>query len=241
MIKNMLTALCAAAALCASCDDGRIYEKEIVIPQEGLTLKMTGSFTGMDTWPSNYSLVLASFKDDSESAQTSTSVPLSANNSGEVTVKLSGLKGEVSDLELCVIDRLRDRVVTFCSITRDDIVAVNDTVYMNVGQVDVSMYKAIQTSVFDAKCISCHGANGGAPRSLYLTEGKSHDALVGKDSQAAPGYKLVEAGNAAASLLPIVLSEDGLLHHNHSDILEARKKSNQIALIRSWINNGARE
>ncbi len=240
-MKHTFFAALAAAALLASCDDGRIYPEETVIPKEGFTLKMTGEITGMDTWTSRYNLAIAAFKDGSEYAATSVPVPSSYNDAGPVTVTLSGLKSDVDEVALCVIDLLRERVVTFKSIASEDFNIQNDTLVLDVGKVDVGMYKAIQTSIFDAKCISCHGANGGAPRGLYLTEGKSHAALVGVESKAVPGTKLVAAGDASNSLLPQVLEENGLLHHDHADILAARTKDVQVSLIKNWIKNGAGE
>ncbi len=240
-MRKTLLALAAAALLLPSCDDGRIYPEELVIAKEGFTLKMTGEITGMDTWTSRYSLALAGFKDGSEYASVSVPVPTSYNDAGEVAVTLSGLKSDIDEVELCVIDLLRQRVIAYKTIEREDFTLTGDTLFMPVGKVDVSMYKAIQTSVFDAKCISCHGANGGAPRGLFLTEGKSHDALVGVQSKAVPEYKLVEPGKAAESLLPLILEENGHLHHDHADILEARNKDTQVSLIRNWIRNGAKE
>lgn len=241
MIKNIISALFAACLVFTSCDDGRIYEKVTPIPQEGLTLRLTASITGMDTWPSNYSLVLASFAENSESAEKAVTIPSSANNAGETTTEMTGLKEDVSDLEFCIIDRLRSRVVSFKTISKADFNVQDGVIHMDLGSVDVSMYKAIQTSIFNAKCISCHGSQGSAPRNLFLTEGKSHADLVNVQSAANPDYKLVDPNNASQSLLPIILQQDGLLHHNHADILEARNKSEQVALIRDWINNGAKE
>ena len=63
-MKHIIYAFLAMILFLASCDDGRIYEKELVIPKQGLTLKMTGEITGLDSWPSNYSLVIATFKED---------------------------------------------------------------------------------------------------------------------------------------------------------------------------------
>lgn len=242
-MKKLLLSLLLLCGIVVSCDDGRIYEKEIVIPKEGFTLKLTGSLSGMDSWPSKYSLVLASFNandEEHEYAAKSVAVPTNYNNAGTISFCMDGLK-DVGDLELCVINRLRKRVVSFQKIAKDDIVITNDTVYMNVGNLDVDMFKSIQTSIFDAKCISCHGSQGKAPRNLFLTEGKSYSHLVNVQSSSAPEYKLVDPTSASNSLLPIILNEDGILHHAHADILEGRIKSTQITLIKDWIKNGAKE
>lgn len=239
-MKKLLFALAAVCGLLSACDDGRIYEKELVIPKEGFTLKMTGELTGMDTWPSRYNVVLAAFNEGGENAVKSVTVPASCNDAGRVSVSLSGLKADVADLELCVVDLTRDRVISYKKVERADFNIVGDTLYMEVGKVDLGMYKAIQTSVFNAKCVSCHGAQGNAPRDLFLTEGKSYADLVDVQSKAVPQYKLVSPGNPSESLLPLALNENGLLHHDHSDILEARSKNTQVSLIRDWIKAGAK-
>ena len=75
--KNVLIlAVCfPLAGLFSSCDDGRIYEEQIVIPQEGLSLKMTGNICNIGDWPSGYSLVVAGFNEGSEYAVVSKIVP----------------------------------------------------------------------------------------------------------------------------------------------------------------------
>ena len=49
-MKHIIYAFLAMILFLASCDDGRIYEKELVIPKQGLTLKMTGEITGYSCW-----------------------------------------------------------------------------------------------------------------------------------------------------------------------------------------------
>ncbi len=240
-MKHIIYVFLAMILFLASCDDGRIYEKELVIPKQGLTLKMTGEITGLDSWPSNYSLVIATFKEDNTNAESAAVIPRKDNNAGRISAKLSGIKADANDLELCIIDALRDRVISYKTLTREDFNVVGDTIYMEVGKVDVGMYNAIQQAVFDAKCISCHGANGGAPRNLFLTEGKSYAHLVNVQSKADPEYKLVNPGNPSASLLPKILNENGILHHDHADILEARTQYTLVTLIKNWIKAGAKE
>lgn len=234
-MKKMLLLLVALSAVLAACDDGRIYEKTVVIPQEGLTLKLTGNISGLDKWPEKYSVVMAGFTDDSEYAVISQSLSASVVDDGTVIATMSGIGEEVTSLELCVINRLRRRVASL--YTLDEFEVVNDTVYMNVGTVDAGMYATIQDKVFDENCTACHGSSTSAAAGLYLTEGKSYDALVGKNSAVNPDMMLVEPGDAQNSFLHIVLNRNGDTHHDHVDLL--MNKASLLTLIDDWINNGA--
>lgn len=220
----------------AACDDGRIYEKTVVIPQEGLTLKMTGNISGMADWPEKYSVVVAGFSDNSDYAVISKVVPAPATDGGEVLVTMSGIGDEVTSLELCVVNRLRKRIVTYKII--DEMTAVSDTVYMDAGTVDVGMYSAIQNQVFNENCVGCHGRSTSAAAGLFLTEGGSYAALVNEPSAIDEDRLLVSPGNAQESFLHFVLNRNGDTNHDHADILSA--KTSLLTLIDDWINNGAK-
>lgn len=225
----------------SSCDDGRIYKEEIVIPTEGLTLKLSGDFSGIASWPEKYSLVIAGFSGDSEYATISKVISNSGNADGQIDVSMSGIKDEVTSLELCVINRLRKRVITYKAIEKEDFAATNDTIYMEVGKLDVGMFTAIQENVFTPSCASCHGSNGFAAKNLFLTEGQSYSELVNTPSTTNAEYLRVNPGNASESFLHLVLNEEGHVAHSHLDILDAKKSSVLLTLIDDWINNGANE
>lgn len=226
---------------CYSCDDGRIYEKEVTLPQEGLTLKLTGHLTGVDSWPEKYTLCVAGFTGESDYAVLSKVVALDQAAEGDVEVVLSGIQEEVTQLELCVTNRLRKRVVTFAQLEVAAQQPDADTLRLDVGRLDVGIYRALQEQVFNASCIACHGANGRAARDLFLTEGQSYRALVGQASKVHEEMLLVAPGQASESLLPLVLSEEGLVQHNHTDLLDARRKSTLLTLMNDWIDAGAKE
>lgn len=239
MKRNFLYALLSLIVVLASCDEGRIYEQETVIPKEGLTLKMTASsITGVSSWPSMYQLVVATLKDESISQYKL----IESSSEGNVTVYVSGITDEITELQFCIINRTsRKSIFAYKTIEKSEFNAVNDTIYMQVGDVDANMFSTIQSQIFDAKCISCHGSTGSAPRNLFLTEEKSYASIVNQPSLSNPEYKLVDPENASGSLLPMVLDSNGLLAHDHADILDARDKSELVSAIRAWINNGAKE
>lgn len=99
---------------------------------------------------------------------------------GEVEVILFGISEEVTEIELCVINRLRKRVVSFQTI--EDFTATADTTFMEVGTIDVSMYHTIQQQVFDKTCTACHGGSAKPAAELNLLTGESYEDLVNQPS-----------------------------------------------------------
>ena len=223
---------------CYSCDDGRIYEKESLIPQDGLTLKFTGELKGVASWPEKYSVCLAGFNEESDYAILSKVITASSSNE-PIQLQMNGINKEISQVGLCVTNRLRKRIVTFAQLDKETISTTKDTLRLTVGTLDVALFQSLQSEIFNSSCIACHGATGKAARNLFLTEGKSHAALIGQPSETIEGAILVKPGNASESLLPRVLSEEGVLQHSHTDLLDAKKKSTLISLINDWIEAGA--
>lgn len=230
--------LCILAALSltafSSCDSGPVDESAAYVPQEGLTVRVTGTFRGMNSWPAGYTVSVAGFGETSDYAVVAKNI---AVGQGEVQTVLSGVSGEVTEVEVCVINRLRVRVATFARVDLQDSELTDDTLRLDVGDLDVGMFTALQQTVFNADCIACHGMSNEAARGLYLTEGRSYDCLVGRPSSACPDCLLVSPGHSGESFLHLVLHEDGYLSHGHTDILSA--KSEKLNLIDDWIDNGA--
>ena len=145
-------------AYITSCDDGRIYEKTETLSEEGRTLKMSGKINGISKWPDGYSVVVAGFSDESEYAVVTKTIP--AVEDDEIQVTMTGVSDKVTTIELCVINKLRKRVISFQSM--DDLTAVDDTILMDVGTVNVGMYHGIQEKVFNTTCAHCHGGGFGS-------------------------------------------------------------------------------
>lgn len=232
-MRKYLCILATLTALLVSCDSGPVDESIAYVPQEGRTVKVTGTFSGMDTWPDGYTVAVAGFSQASDYAVVAKNI---AVGDGEVRTVMSGVSGEVTEVEVCVIDRLRVRVATFARADNLNELA-DDTIRLDVGALDVGMFHTVQQTVFNEDCIACHGMSNEAARGLYLTEGRSYGCLVGKPSSADPGKLLVNPGHSNESFLHLVLHEDGHLSHGHADILSA--KPEKLNLIDDWIDNGA--
>ena len=138
-----------------ACDDGKIYDETVIVTGEGRTLKLTGQITGVESWPEEYSVVVAGFG-DGEFAVASKSVPASAADGEELEVTLSGISDEVKQVELCVINKLRRKIVSFYQL---DCSTISDTIKMEVGTINAGMFHCIQQEVFNNSCTTCHGGS----------------------------------------------------------------------------------
>jgi hypothetical protein len=223
-----------------ACDDGRIYP-ETSSSAEGKTVVMEGVLEGFDSWSSNYHVSIAGFEEaDDEYASVSKVITASDIKDGKALVELSGIKDNVKLVRLCVLDRLRRHIVGFKEVEISD---ATEPVKMDVGTIDISMFNAIQQSFFNTTCANCHGASNRAAAGLFLTEGKSYQAMVDVNSKKVEGRKLVETNNATNSVLHMVLNQQEVagISMAHRDLVSEKNEQTILPLIDSWINNGAKE
>lgn len=216
-----------------SCDDGRIYEELVDIPEEGRVVQLTAQLTGLGSWSDRYSVVVAGYDNESDYAIITKAVP--QVDGAEVKVVLSGISDEVSRIDLCVVNRLRKRMLSFRSF---ECPYVTDTIRLDVGTLDVGMYSSIQSQLFDKTCANCHGASTFAAAGLYLTPGKSYAALVGQPSTKCPEMLLVSPGDADESLLYQTLSSSisqEWSYDHTKEVLSDEWKD----IIEDWIDDGA--
>jgi len=218
-----------------SCDDGRIYPAEST-GLEGKVVKLTGTVSGLENWSNKYNIELAAFDKDEDYAVISKVV--TADEDGNVSVVLSGITDDCTKIELCALNKLRRKVVSFS--TMDLEATASDTIYMSVEDLDISMFNAIQQNVFNTTCANCHGASNYAAADLYLTEGKSYQYLVNKASSKVENYNIVEPGDTSKSVLHKVLNTDLTTTWRYSHTSEITSDM-ILTLIDNWILNGAKE
>ena len=240
MNTKMLLRLIAASTLLTSCDDGYIQE-EVQHWSEGKTVTVEGRISGLDSWPDKYSVALAGFDGTNRYAVISKVVsPTGVGPDGHFRISMSGISDNVTQVEVCVINRLRQRVITLTSMPLE---AEGRTTEMQVGELDAEMYHLIQSQFFDVSCTACHGASTFSAAGLNLTEGNSYSHLVNVESAKVPGMLLVAPGDAEASVLHQVLNTDltATWRQNHSDMLNKERTAPLLSLIDDWITHEKKE
>ncbi len=238
-----LALLLATITLMASCDSGDIEPTSANIKSSGRTVKLTATFSGVGVWAErSCNVVLAGFTSESTYAQTQAAVPSTLADGTTRSIVLSSIPQSTETVELAITNNLRTRVITLHSVDMSayESYGPTDTIFMDLGEVDVSLFGAIQTGVFDQACIACHGGNGSAAGNTNLTQGMAEAQLVGVSSTQLEGYTRVVAGDAEGSLLWMILNEGGenLLHYNHTEVLSSQFKDNLAyvkQLISDWI------
>ena len=148
-MKRSLYAFLLALTTLTACDDGQIPEKQAEF-LEGRVVKFNGKLTGLTNWANGYSVAIAGFDGNDEYAIISKAIP--DHTDGDITIVLSNINNQVTEVQLCVLDRLRRHVLTFDKIEMQQ---TNDTVYMNVGERNVSMFNAIQQNYLNTTCANC--------------------------------------------------------------------------------------
>lgn len=237
MKKNSLIfALFLTHMTFTACDDGLIYEQTPEASHEGFNVKLTGRLSGIDKWNDPYCVVLAGFN-DSKYAIVQKQLPVTEDGTTDMT--LSDISSEVKTIELCVTNKLRERIVTFRTVETKDIGDIRDTIRMDAGILDVGLYKCIQEQIFNTTCANCHGGRETAAAGLYLTEGRSHEGLVNQTSTCVENGIRVIPGDAENSVLHKVVNAGNTagLSFSHENMITS---ANLLRLIDNWINDGAK-
>lgn len=219
----------------ASCDEGRLYQDRLIVPEEGRVVKLHVNMSGVDTWPDGYTIVLAGFNADKEYSLIAKSIP----NNGDVDLVMAGIGEDVTSIELCVTNRIRERVYSF--YTQDFSTVGADTVRVDAGIVNAGMFNAIQQGIFLGKsCVGCHGTSTTAAAKLDLKEDVSYNDLVNRPSVVKPEWMRVEPGNSDESMLYQILSSSISKEwgHDHSQEIES---SITLDMLKDWIDSGAKE
>ena len=232
------TTLLTAAMLCTACDDGRIYPEDVRLAErEGWTVKVVGTISGQDTWAAGYEVVVAAFNDESDYALITKNIPSGVQ---DVAISMNAIPSEATSVELCVIDRLRQRVAILKRMEIDRSADPRDTITIDAGTMDAGMLATIQDNVLTPRCATCHGLSSTAASGINLTKGKTYAAIVGVPSKRMPDRHIVEPGESAESVLQMILNTDVSASwgydHGNADISDQWKE-----IITKWIDNGAKE
>ena len=236
----MYYALCITL-FCSSCDSGDIAEQTYATDNRGHTVRLTATLSGIDSWESRYAVSLAGFTTGDNYAQVVRTLPNTTPDGTPVELVLSNISDDINTVELAIMNRLRERIITLARVNMEDYTDTRDTIRMDLGRLDVSRFGALQLGLFNQACIQCHGGNGGVgAASLNLTQGQAYGQLVNVSSTRREGMKRVQPGDVQASLLHQLMVEGGenLLHVNHTEILSNQFRENLSEvrqLIDDWI------
>ena len=240
MKKTVLLLGIAIALLSESCDSGDI-EGVAYASDKGYVVKLTGTLSGMESWDNKYAVSLAGFTTGDNYAQTVRSLSPSTPDGTDISLVLPNLSNNITTVELAITNRLRERIITLAQVNLDDYSNPQDTIRMEMGNIDVSVFNCLQQGLFNMACIQCHGGNGRSAANLNLTEGNARNNLVDVPSTKVSDKYRVVSGNAQQSLLHQILNEGGedILHYNHTEVLSSQFKENLTeirSLIDEWIN-----
>lgn len=227
--------------LLSSCDDGPI-EKANNATTGGKVVKVEGTIKGLGTWSDRYDVAVAGFTEDAanESMPYATiSKVMTVDANGHASIVLSNIGTSVKNVEICALNRLRQRIVTFTSTDISN-TSSNDTIRFDFGTIDASMLAGIQTGIFNTSCTACHGANGTSAAGLNLTDGHSYADLVNQHSTQLPEQYRVLPNDTANSVLWQVIYGDASESWpmNHGDMLNKERASGLLQMLADWIVNG---
>ena len=232
----ILSVLCLAA-----CDDGDIVEK-YSYQQEGIKVAVDVNISGTESWPDGYSVTLSGFeaqrndKDIAEYSEITKQIIPAQNGSTKIT--LGGIPQTVNYLEITVLNRIRQRMITLWQheLTTDEKDS-RDTIRINAGSINAGMFQYIQSEYLTPKCSHCHSGTPWAA-GLSLKEGESYKAMINVMSQKRNTISIVTPGDTAASALHLILR--GNLPEatkQHTDILPTDADKD---IIDMWIMAGAK-
>lgn len=233
-MKRFIAILPLIALTLTSCDDGFVTDPVYESEQTGYNVKITGTFDGVDQWTGNYNVVVAAFSEDDEYS----SIQKTIQTDGEETsITLSNVPSNAKTIEIAVTNTLRKRISTFYRYDVEN-VSADDTVRIDVGKQNVSMFSAINNTIFQGTATTCSRCHSGekAARGLDLSAENAYKNLVSVKSNKDATLNRVTAGDAENSMLYKIITDDSGFHKGFFSDYGAF-----VNIIKSWIDNGAKE
>lgn len=220
-------------AVLAACDEGTIYpDTNAPTQRDGLVVKLTGHLTGTNSWADGYTVAVAAFDDESPYALITKNI----TGEGDVEMVTNAIPTEATQVELCILDRLRQRIATIAQQSTSGIGDTRDTLRMDVGTTDLGMTALLQQNVFTPRCAGCYGLSSHTAAGIDLTEGNIYGNIVGKPSKHMVGKNIVEPNDYAESVLGMMLDTDLTsswgYDHQRADISDTCRK-----ILKDWIEN----
>lgn len=243
-MKTFITiiAVCMAFAL-QSCDDGLIQEVQQHTPvSSGYTAVVTGTFKGQTSWPSRYSIVVAGFNENSDYAIIQKTLAAKNKDDKEIRMVLSNISDTTRTLEIAVVNSLRKRLVTLYSYAIPTNQDAKDTIRLDVGEMDISMFETINSNVFQGmNCSRCHSSSTAAAH-LDLTKDNAYMSIVNGQSSKNPDFMRIKPDDADSSYLyRVITTGTPEVGYNHPALFVDDKHAAFVSIIKNWIDNGAKK
>ncbi len=230
--QTILSLFFTVCLLLTSCDDGDIHLRNAGGAKGG-TVIMRVSFSDLQAWPSAYQIVLAAYGKDMENPLMSKQIPEPKSEEQMVELDLNGLPEETEMVAVSLLTKGRKRICNFYAYQLD---RVDTDIVLPVERISLAAFSRIQQQIFNSYCTACHGVGERAAAGLFLTEGKSHAALVDIPANlSGTGKMRVKPEEWRQSFLIEVLTED-ILKYNHTDVLP---QDELLTVLKTWISNGA--
>jgi hypothetical protein len=222
---------------CYSCDSGDIYPDDKQTEEVNINVDANFSFTNIDAFPKNYTIVLGAFIGTSP-------YPLSyqaiakPTGSESVHISLSKLPKGTTQLALALMEKVDNKkrhVFYAYSIG-------NESEDIEIDEViDLATFARVQNQVFTPQCIQCHGA-GGLAAGLDLTEENAYSMLVDMPSHEDNSFKnrVTKYSLQNSFLLDVLTEVVPTVTTNHTT-LSSLDADDDINLIKAWIIAGAEE
>lgn len=221
------------------CDDGLIEEKNNIAPSaDTYTMQVTGNIQGINTWNGSYTVAFACFSEGNDYADIVKTIPATAGD----TLTLKGVPSTATTAEIAILSPLRKRIATIYSYSITDEAAIDDTIKINVGDIDASMFTAINTHLFQGNnCSRCH--QGASPAAqLDLSKENAYSHIVNVPAHKEPSMMRVKPGNAEESFLYKVMTDpDVSLSYSHAGLFTDPVPQAFQQIMKNWINAGAKQ
>lgn len=229
-------------ALLASCDEGDIHESTSVYKSGGYVVKMTGDILNVDSWSDGYEVVIAVFDENSSAKYYKTAKQIPGSYDGTMIFHISDVIGDYTQVRLCVVNTLHESVTnidTIFDINKDKV--DGDTIYFETGDADASMWKAVTDLFAKDGCTKCHSTGDKGAGKLSLVSDEAYNALVNVTSNKYSEADRVVPNDASSSVLynALCANDNVYLGYNHNSLIGDDYSTK--ALVRDWINNGAKK
>lgn len=224
-----------------ACDDGYVNETVAKKASTGYNVKVIGTFNGVDTWAGKYSVALACFDEGNDYSVSQKVIPASVEG-GQDTIVLENVPSTVKTIELAVVNSLRKRIATVYSYTIPEGQSARDTIMLEPGSVDLSMFAALNDGLFQnttVNCAQCHSSSHAAAN-LDMTSENAYNSLVGVTAHKNELFQRVKPGSSDDSYLYKVLTDNAEeVHYSHAALMADHQT--MLSVLKAWIDGGAKK